>query len=40
MLYNMTLYFGKFSAIAAILPLLCLIIIQHLKEKKDERERA
>jgi hypothetical protein len=40
MLYNMTLYFGTFPVIAAILPLLCLIIIQLLKEKRDERERA
>jgi hypothetical protein len=40
MLYNMTLYFGKFPVMAAMLPLLCLIIIQILKEKRDERERA
>lgn len=40
MLYTMTLYVGKFPVIAAILPLLCLIIFQLLKEKKDERERA
>jgi len=40
MLYNMTLHFGTFPVIAAILPLFCLIIIQLLKEKRDERKRA
>ena len=40
MLYNMTLHFGKFPVIAVILPLLCLIIIQLLKEKRNERERV
>jgi hypothetical protein len=40
MLYTTTLYFGTFPVIVAMLPLLCLIIIQLLKEKRDERERA
>jgi hypothetical protein len=40
MLYNMTLHFGYFPIMAALLPLLCLMIIQLLKEKSDERKRA
>jgi hypothetical protein len=40
MLYTTTLYFGTFPVIAALLPLFCLIIIQMIKEKRDERERA
>lgn len=40
MLYNMTLHFGQLPVTAAVLPVLCLIIIQLLKEKRDERERA
>jgi hypothetical protein len=40
MLYSMTLHFGKFPVLAAFLPLLCLIIIEFLKEMKNERERA
>jgi hypothetical protein len=40
MLYNMTLHFGNFPVLAAILPLLCILMIQLLKEKRDERKRA
>gem|GEM_PF-2395918 len=40
MLYNMTLHFGQFPLAAAVLPLLSLVVIQLLKEKRDERERA
>ena len=40
MLYNMTLHFGQFPVLAATMPLLCLLIIQLLKEKRDERKRA
>jgi hypothetical protein len=40
MLYNMTLHFGNFPFMVAVLPLLCLMIIQLLKEKRHERERA
>lgn len=40
MLYQMTLQFGHFPILAALLPLLCLMIIQLIKEKRDERERA
>lgn len=40
MFYNMTLHLGKFPVIAVIIPLLCLIIIQLLKEKRNERKRA
>ena len=40
MLYNMTLYFGSFPIMAALLPPLCLMIFQLLKEKSHERKRA
>lgn len=40
MLYNMTLHFGHFPITAAVLAVLGLIIMQLLKEKRDERERA
>lgn len=40
MLYQMTLHSGQFPIMAVLLPLLSLIIIQLLKEKRDERERA
>jgi len=40
MLYTMTLKLGYFPILAALLPLLCLMIIQLLKEKRDERKRA
>jgi hypothetical protein len=40
MLYYMTLHFEQFPIMAALLPLLGLMIFQLLKEKRDERERA
>lgn len=40
MLYSMTLHFGNFPFMAVVLPLICFIIIQQLKEKRDERKRA
>jgi hypothetical protein len=40
MLYNMMLHFGQLPIAAAVMPILCLIIIQLIKEKRDERERA
>lgn len=40
MLYNMMLHFGQLPVSAAVLPVLSLIVIQLLKEKRDERERA
>jgi len=40
MLYTMTLHFGSFPIMAALLPLLCLMIVQLIKEKSHERKRA
>lgn len=40
MLYNTILHFGQLPIAAAVMPILCLIIIQLIKEKRDERERA
>lgn len=40
MLYNMALNLGIFPLLAVFLPLLSVIIIQLLKEMKNERERA
>ncbi len=40
MLYNVMLHAGHLPIAAAVMPILCLIIIHMVKEKRDERERA
>lgn len=40
MLYTIMLHYGQLPIAAAVMPILCLIIIQMLKEKRHERERA